>query len=125
MSATGKIQRRTRRKGHIRRKVRGTPTRPRLSVFRSSRHIYVQAIDDLTGRTVAQASTLNDDLVKEVRQQNEGTGKVALGTAVGKAVAMRLKAQNIETVVFDRNGYLYHGRVKAVADGVREAGLNL
>jgi len=124
MSATGKIERRSRRKGHIRRKLRGTPTRPRLSVFRSSRHIYVQAIDDVTGRTMAQASSLNDELVTEVRQQAEGAGKVAVGVAVGKAVAMRLKAQNIESVIFDRNGYLYHGRVKAVADGAREAGLN-
>jgi large subunit ribosomal protein L18 len=93
-------------------------------VFRSSRHIYVQAIDDVTGRTMAQASSLNDELVTEVRQQAEGAGKVAVGVAVGKAVAMRLKAQNIESVIFDRNGYLYHGRVKAVADGAREAGLN-
>ncbi len=125
MSATN-TQRRKRRKGHIRKRLHGTAERPRLSVFRSVRHIYVQAIDDFSGRTLAQASSLNDDMVKEMSAAAESTGgKVSVGQIVGKAVAMRLMAQNVERAVFDRNGYLYHGRVKAVADGAREAGLQV
>jgi large subunit ribosomal protein L18 len=122
MSAKSKIQRRHRRKFHIRKRVQGTADRPRLTVFRSSRHVYVQAIDDVAGRTMAQASSLNDEAVKAMV---EGSGKTGLSTAVGKAIAQRLKEQNISTVVFDRNGYLYHGRIKAVADGAREAGLTM
>ncbi|HVZ40252.1 MAG TPA: 50S ribosomal protein L18 [Candidatus Kapabacteria bacterium] len=123
MSAKGKIQRRSRRKFHIRKKVAGTAERPRLTVFRSLKHIYVQAIDDVSGRTVAQASSLNDAAVTSLL--GEANGKIAPSMAVGKAIAGRLKEQNIATAVFDRNGYLYHGRVKAVADGAREAGLQL
>lgn len=122
MSAQGKIARRTRRKIHIRKKVSGTPERPRLTVFRSLKHIYVQAIDDVTGATLAQASSLNDEGVKSII---EGNGKVGVGAAVGKAIAQRLKEKNIDAAVFDRNGYLYHGRVKAIADGAREAGLQV
>jgi large subunit ribosomal protein L18 len=122
MSAQGKLARRARRKIHIRKKVTGTEQRPRLTVFRSLKHIYVQAIDDVTGATIAQASSLNDEAVKSLV---EGAGKVGVGAAVGKAIAMRLKEKNIEAAVFDRNGYLYHGRVKAVADGAREAGLHV
>jgi large subunit ribosomal protein L18 len=122
MSAQGKTARRTRRKIHIRKKVSGTPERPRLTVFRSLKHIYVQAIDDVTGATHAQASSLNDEAVTTMV---EGAGKIGVGAAVGKAIAMRLKEKNIETAVFDRNGYLYHGRVKAVADGARDAGLHV
>lgn len=122
MSAKSKIQRRDRRKFHIRKRVQGTAERPRVTVFRSSRHVYVQAIDDVAGRTLAQASSLHDEAVTAIV---EGAGKTGLSTAVGKAIAQRLKEQNISTAVFDRNGYLYHGRVKAVADGAREGGLTL
>ncbi len=122
MSAKGKIERRNRRKFRIRKRLVGSNERPRLTVFRSNTHIYVQAIDDRTGRTLAQASSLNDDIVKGMV---DGNGKVSIGMAVGKAVAQRLKEQNISTVIFDRNGYLYHGRIKAIADGAREAGLTL
>jgi large subunit ribosomal protein L18 len=122
MSTQPKQARRHRRKYHIRKKLLGTAERPRLSVFRSSNHIYVQAIDDLSGRTLAQASSLNDAAVKGMI---EGGGKVGVSAAVGKAIAQRLKEQNISTAVFDRNGYLYHGRVKAVADGARDGGLQV
>jgi large subunit ribosomal protein L18 len=123
MSTKPNTQRRDRRKHHIRKKIQGTAERPRLSVFRSASHIYVQAIDDLSGRTVAQASSLNDPTVKGLVEGEKG--KVGLSVAVGKAIAQRLKEQNISAAVFDRNGYLYHGRVKAVADGAREGGLQV
>jgi len=122
MSAQGKIARRDRRKTHIRKKISGTPERPRLTVFRSLKHIYVQAIDDVTGATLAQASSLNDEVVKSIV---EGDGKVGVSAAVGKAIAQRLKEKNIDRAVFDRNGYLYHGRVKAIAEAAREAGLQV
>ncbi len=121
MSAT-KIQRRHRRKFHIRKRLHGTAQRPRVSVFRSLNHIYVQAIDDIAGQTLAQASSLNDE---GVRAMVEGNGKTSLSTAVGKAIAQRLKEKNITSAVFDRNGYLYHGRIRAVADGAREGGLEI
>ncbi len=121
MSAN-KIKRRHRRKFHIRKRLKGTPERPRVSVFRSLNHIYVQAIDDISGQTLAQASSLNDEVV---RTMVEGSGKTSLSTAVGKAIATRLKEKNIAKAVFDRNGYLYHGRVRAVAEGAREGGLEI
>jgi large subunit ribosomal protein L18 len=123
MSTQPKTVRRQRRKHHIRKKIQGTSERPRLSVFRSASHIYVQAIDDLSGRTLAYASSLNDAGVTGMIE--EGKGKVGRSVAVGKAIAQRLQEQNITTAVFDRNGYLYHGRVKAVADGAREGGLKV
>ena len=101
----------------IRRKLAGTAARPRLNVFRSNKEIYCQVIDDRNGHTLVAASSRDADL-KTV----EGT-KVEQAKAVGKAIAERAKAANIETVVFDRGGYLYHGRVKALADGAREGGL--
>jgi large subunit ribosomal protein L18 len=122
MSAKGKVERRNRRKFHIRKKAHGTAERPRVTVFRSNKHIYVQAIDDISGRTLAQASSLNDPIVATMI---EGTGKANISSAVGKAIGTRLKEQNISTAVFDRNGYLYHGRVKAIADGARESGLTI
>ncbi len=101
----------------IRSKVQGTAERPRLSVFRSNRHIYAQLIDDRAGHTLAAASTAEEPL---------STGsRVEQGTAVGKALAERAREAGVEAVVFDRNGYRYHGRVKAVAEGAREAGLRL
>jgi len=91
---------------------------PRLSVHRSSKHIYAQVIDDNAGRTVAAASTLDNDI-----KLGGGTSNVAAAAAVGKLVAERAKANGVEVVVFDRGGYIFHGRVKALADAAREAGL--
>ena len=108
---------RARRKRRIRKKVSGDGQRPRLSVFRSTNHIYAQAIDDSTQTTVATVSTLSESL-----KGAEGT-KTDDAKAVGAAIAKALKDKGIESVVFDRNGYLYHGRVKALAEGAREAGL--
>jgi large subunit ribosomal protein L18 len=102
----------------VRRKVRGTPERPRLCVFRSNKHFYVQAIDDSRGVTVAVAGTLDKEYQKPTEK-----GKIAQAKAIGKLIAGRLLAMNQKQVVFDRNGFLYHGRVKAAADAAREAGL--
>jgi large subunit ribosomal protein L18 len=109
---------RARRKRRIRKKLSGSGERPRISVFRSSKHIYVQAIDDSKGTTVATVSTLSEG-VKGVVDGD----KTAEAKAVGAAIAKVLKDKGIEQVIFDRNGYLYHGRVKALAEGAREAGL--
>lgn len=111
---------RKRRHVRVRAKVNGTRTRPRLNVFRSSAHIYAQVIDDDRGQTLVAAS----DLEQEVRDRAgaEAT-KSARARAVGEIIGERAKAAGIETIVFDRGGYLFHGRVKAVADGAREAGL--
>ncbi|MCO4746305.1 MAG: 50S ribosomal protein L18 [Proteobacteria bacterium] len=107
---------RLRRKAHIRKSVHGTTERPRLSVFRSAKHIYAQIIDDSTGATLASASSVQGSF--------EGSGGNRDGAAgVGKAIAEQAKAADIGTVVFDRNGYLYHGRVAALADAAREGGL--
>ena len=109
---------RARRKRRIRKKLSGSGERPRVSVFRSAKHIYVQAIDDSKGSTLATVSTLSDGVKGAV----EGT-KTDEAKAVGAALAKVLKEKGIEQIVFDRNGYLYHGRVKALAEGAREAGL--
>jgi len=108
-----------RRHRRVRKKVTGTAERPRLAVFRSSKHIYVQAIDDLAGRTVASASTMEADI------RGGATATVAAAKNVGKLVGERAKAAGVTAVVFDRGGFKYHGRVAAVADGAREAGLTL
>lgn len=108
---------RDRRHRRVRKKVTGTSERPRLAVFRSNKHIYVQAIDDVTRRTVAAASTM------ETALRSGSTGTVDAAREVGKLVGERAKAAGITTVVFDRGGFKYHGRVAAVADGAREAGL--
>jgi large subunit ribosomal protein L18 len=115
-----KVAGRLRRKRSIRKRVTGTAERPRLSVFRTSMHMYAQVIDDDTGITLAAASTLSP----EVRTQREGKKKSELATLVGQLVAQKCQAKNITKVVFDRNGFIYHGRVKAVADGAREGGLD-
>lgn len=107
------------RQGRVRRRVRGTPERPRLSVFRSNKHIYAQVITDVTGATLLAVSTMSAD----VRGQLKKTGDLGAAKEVGLAVARRCKEKGITRVVFDRNGFLYHGRVKAVADGAREGGL--
>jgi len=102
----------------IRKKLQGTAERPRLNVYRSLNHIYVQVIDDLNGQTLVSASTAEGK--KEERRTG---GNVASAKAVGKAIAERAKAKGVTKVVFDRGGYIYHGRVKALADAAREAGL--
>lgn len=97
----------------------GSQERPRLSVFRSSRHIYAQVIDDLNGVTLVTASTMSP----EIREQEKVKGKIEDAKRVGKMIADKAKAQGITKVVFDRNGFLYHGRVRALAAAAREAGL--
>ena len=112
------LEGRGRRKVRIRKKVFGTAERPRLSVFRSAKHVYAQVIDDEKGVTLATMSTLGKE------QRGKVTGKkVDKATHVGEALAKECKAKNITKVVFDRNGYMYHGRVKAIADGARKGGL--
>jgi large subunit ribosomal protein L18 len=111
---------RRRRHRRVRKKIFGTPQRPRLAVFRSSRHIYAQVIDDTIGHTLAAAS----DLEPAVRAQiSDGMTKTDVARLVGRVVAERARAKGIETVVFDRGGFLYHGRVQALADAAREGGL--
>jgi len=116
-SSSIKSIRRQRRKRGIRKTIFGTSTRPRLTVFRSLKHMYVQVIDDLTGRTLASAST------RDGASGDAAAGNIVGATAVGKAIAERTKAAGCDTVVFDRNGFRYHGRVKALADAAREGGL--
>jgi large subunit ribosomal protein L18 len=114
-----KLKRRLRRRLHVRRKVRGTPERPRLSVFRSSKHIYAQLIDDLTGSTLAAASSVTP----EVREAVKYGGNVKAAQAVGKKLAQAAKEKGIAKAAFDRGHYRYHGRIKALADAAREGGL--
>ena len=115
--ALTKKERRERIKKRIRKIVTGDASTPRLSVFRSNKQIYAQLIDDLSGKTLAYASSLEKDIAT-------ATGnKIEKAAMVGKLIAEKAKAINIEEVVFDRNGYLYHGRVKSVADAAREGGL--
>jgi large subunit ribosomal protein L18 len=109
---------RSRRHHRVRKKVTGTAARPRLAVFRSNKHISAQVIDDRTGRTLAAASSVEGDL-----RRAGGTGNKEAASAVGHLVAERAKAAGVSQVVFDRGGFLYHGRVAAVADAAREAGL--
>ncbi len=103
----------------MRRRVVGTPERPRLCVYRSLRHMHAQVIDDRSGRTLAAASSVD----KEVRKQLKGGGNIAASKVVGKIIAERAQAAGVQQVVFDRGGYQYHGRVQALADAAREAGL--
>lgn len=110
-----KTLRRTRRRMGMRKRIRGTPDRPRLSIFKSLNNIYVQVIDDLAGRTLASASSA--DL------KDGNTGNVEASKAVGKLIAERAKSAGVSEVVFDRGGFRYHGRVKALADAAREGGL--
>lgn len=124
MRTKKQAERRARRRRSIRRKISGTAERPRLTVSRSARHIYVQAVDDVNGHTLASASSLNDELVSSLVDGEEGKN-IRTSRAVGKAIAQRLKEKNIELAVFDRNGYLYHGRIKAIADAARDAGLKV
>lgn len=110
---------RVRRKKRIRKKVTGTGVRPRLTVFRTAQHMYAQVIDDSAGKTLVSASTLSPEL-----KEREGhSGNIDAAKAVGRLLAERALAQSINKVVFDRNGFLYHGRVQALAEAAREAGL--
>jgi large subunit ribosomal protein L18 len=117
--STAKQEARRRRHRRVRKKITGTAERPRLAVFRSNKHIYVQAIDDLTGRTIAAASTMEAD------GRSGATATVDAARAVGQRIGERVKASGVERAVFDRGGFRYHGRVAAVADGARAAGLQL
>lgn len=115
--ALTKQERRYRIRKRIRKVVSGTSTTPRMSIFRSNKQIYAQLVDDLTGTTLAAASSLDKEIIAATGTKTE---KAAM---VGKLIAQRAQANNIEAVVFDRGGYLYHGRVKSVADAAREGGL--
>lgn len=118
MAIKSKIARK-RRHRRIRTKISGNAERPRLNVFRSLDHIYAQIIDDVAGKTIVSASTID----KSLRVDFAGKTKREQATMVGKAIAERAKAAGVSTVLFDRGGYLYHGRIKALADGAREGGL--
>jgi len=110
---------RIKRRQRIRKRIKGTTTRPRLCVFRSAKHIYAQIIDDSRGLTLAAASSNEPDL----RKQDDFENKVSMATFIGKEIGQRAQEKGIKQVVFDRNGFLYHGRVKAVSEGARESGL--
>jgi large subunit ribosomal protein L18 len=116
--AVKKVVARTRRHARVRKRVAGTAERPRLAVFRSNRHIYAQLIDDVAGRTLVAASTLDADASKDGDPS-------AVAKGVGELLGKRAKERGIDAVIFDRGGYLYHGRVRQVAEGAREAGLSL
>lgn len=114
-----KGQRRVRRKRRVRKRVYGTDQQPRLTVFRSAKHIYAQLIDDDGGVTLCEASTRNKDLQDKIKNG----GNIEAAKLVGGMLAERARAKNLETVQFDRNGYRYHGRIKGLAEGAREGGL--
>ncbi len=117
--AKTKNEKRIIRQKRVRRKVLGSPEKPRLCIFKSLKHIYVQVIDDTQGKTLLTVSTLSPDIKGTIKSTRDKEAAVA----VGKAVGQKAKAQGLEEIVFDRNGFLYHGRVKALADAAREAGL--
>ncbi len=122
MKVTNREERRQRIKFRIRKRVRGTAERPRLSVFRSVSHIYVQVVDDLAGQTLASASSVEPSVkAKMTGGATAGNNKGAV--VIGETIAERLKSKGIVKVVFDRNGFLYHGRVREVAEAARKAGL--
>lgn len=120
MGAVSRSEGRLKRRKRVRRKVKGTPEMARLCVFRSSKHIYAQLIDDTVGKTLAEASSVSKDLRPKIGK--DGTNKKG-AAMVGTAIAELAMSKGIKRVVFDRNGFLYHGRVKAVADAARERGL--
>lgn len=113
--ALSKTEKRQKIKRRVRRNIFGTAERPRLSVYRSNKEIYAQLIDDNAGVTIAAASS---------REKVEGSTKSEVATSVGKLIAEKAKSKGVETIVFDRNGFVYHGRIKALAEGAREGGLN-
>ncbi len=120
MSTFNRAEARLRRKKRVRKKIRGSYERPRLCVFRSSKHIYAQIIDDFTGRTLAEASSLSKDFSKKARMIGGNKEGAAL---VGAAISERALKSGIKRVVFDRNGFLFHGRVKTLSEAAREFGL--
>lgn len=119
-STKGKREARLKRKKRVRKKIKGTPERPRLAVFKTARHIYAQIIDDSVGRTLIAASTLHKDLNSKAKGIG---GNIKGAILVGENIGKRGKEKGIKKVIFDRNGFLYHGRVKALADAAREKGL--
>jgi len=120
MGSVSRAEARLRRKKRVRKKIRGTPERPRLSVFRSSRHIYAQIIDDTSSRTLVDASSLS----KDMKPMIDGKGSNKEGAKmVGEFIAKRAIGRGIKKVVFDKNGFLYHGRVRTLAEAARENGL--
>lgn len=120
MSSTSRNQTRKRRAGRIRKKIVGSPAKPRLSVFKSARHIYAQVIDDLEGRTLTSVSTLSASFRE---RGGQGGGDVEAARLVGELVGEAVKNLSVEAVAFDRNGYQYHGRIAALADAVRKQGV--
>jgi large subunit ribosomal protein L18 len=119
-----KTKARLKRKKRIRKKLTGAADRPRLSIFRSAKHIYAQIIDDTRGNTLVSASTAEKAVQAHPDFAEAGKGKMAKATLVGKLIAERAVEKGVKKVVFDRNGFLYHGRIKAVSDGAREGGLD-
>ncbi len=120
MITKNRVQNRRRVKAHIRLKISGTPERPRLTVFRSLKHVYAQIVDDMSGKTLVSVS----DISKDVKDQlKDVKGQMKLAKQVGQLAAKKAAEKNIKEVVFDRNGYVFHGVVKAMADGAREGGL--
>lgn len=119
VTVSRKVEARVRRRKRVRKRVKGTPERPRLSVFRSLRHTYAQVIMDTTGQTMASASTLS----KEIRGELKRTGNTEAAKKVGELIAKKSIERGIKMVVFDRDGYLYHGRIKALGEAARENGL--
>jgi large subunit ribosomal protein L18 len=122
-SLNTKMKSRLKRKKRIRKNIAGSASRPRLSVFRSSRHIYAQIIDDTSGYTIVAASTVEKDVREHIAAES-GKGKIIAAKHIGKLISERAAEKGIKKVVFDRNGFLFHGRVKAVSEGAREGGLN-
>jgi large subunit ribosomal protein L18 len=121
-----KVEARLRRKKRVRKKIFGYPERPRVSVFRSNKHIYAQIINDVEGHTLVALSSLSPEVrtkIEELKSKGEIKGKVDVARLVGRMLAEKAKEKGITKVVFDRNGYKYHGRVKALAEGLREGGL--
>jgi len=115
----GKLEKRIKRKKSIRKRIHGTVEKPRLSIFRSANHMYAQIVDDNSGQTIVSASTLSKDLKGKLKS----TGNIEAAKKVGALLSKEAKKKKIETVSFDRNGFLYHGRVKALADAARDGGL--
>lgn len=115
-----KLKPRERSRTRIRKKIFGTTEKPRLTVYRSLDHVYAQVIDDTAGITIASASSLSKELSDSIK---EAKGKIAKSKLVGSLLAQKAKEKNITTVIFDRNGYKYHGRIQAIAEGAREGGL--
>jgi len=118
-----KLKRRLRRKKRVRKKIFGTPERPRLSVYRSLKHIYAQIIDDTRGHTLVSASSLSPEIRERWEELKKEGGKTAIARAIGELLGKRAVEAGIKQVAFDRGGFKYHGRVKALAEGARSAGL--